>query len=188
MDQGSSVGCPKGKCRIASGARTATPGYETAGRRQDAVDGLLSEAARKRFTLCEHFALTRLGHRRPPDIFHSTFSDDFLSGWDGFLATFRSFGGRHAAMRVHWRCCWRGSRRSASDRREPAVSILPRAALSCTNVPLPYHRNGCSTRDCSDNLGRKLLSSVRGFRRRPRRRTRTFQDQVGGRDEDIDQT
>jgi hypothetical protein len=59
MDQGSSVGCPKSKCRIASGARTATAGYDSVGRMQHAVDGLLSEATRKTFTLCEHFAFDR---------------------------------------------------------------------------------------------------------------------------------
>ncbi len=42
------------------------------------------------------------------------------------------FGGRIAAMRFHWRSCWRRSRRGASDECEPAASILSRAALSCT--------------------------------------------------------
>jgi len=55
-DQGSSVACPKSKCRISSGVRTATAGYDSVGRRQHAVDGLLSEATRKTFTLREHFA------------------------------------------------------------------------------------------------------------------------------------
>jgi len=56
-DQGSSIACLKSKCCISSGVRTAAAGYDSVGRMQHAVDGLLSEATRKtlRFGSISHF-------------------------------------------------------------------------------------------------------------------------------------